>query len=168
MDKFLPGFHLLSPKIRRKVGWSAIVVALLIVVLPMIVFASTGPACGGGYPEKWCKAKLDTIVDNWGMYNRECVGYTAYRVAASGRTMPYGFGDANKWPVAAHAHGIPVDDKPRAGDVAVRFEGKHGHSMYVESINSDGTLNVSQYNTHKTGTYSEARVSPYGLAFIHF
>ncbi len=130
--------------------------------------AGSGPACGGGYPGMYCNVPMDSVVDNWGMYNRECVGYTAYRVAASGRTMPYGFGDANKWPVAAHAHGIPVDDKPRAGDVAVRFEGKHGHSMYVESINSDGTLNVSQYNTHKTGTYSEARVSPYGLAFIHF
>jgi N-acetylmuramoyl-L-alanine amidase len=102
------------------------------------------------------------------MYNRECVSYTAYRVAASGRTMPYGFGDANQWPAKARALGIAVDSTPRVGDVAIRTETQRGHSMYIESINPDGKLVVSQYNTDKTGTYSRATVQRDGLVFIHF
>src|SRR3990167_1249165 len=68
--------------------------------------AGNGPACGGGYPAKWCEVPQDTVFDNWGMWNRECVSYTAFKVAASGRHMPhwggnysngYQGGNANKW-----------------------------------------------------------------------
>jgi surface antigen len=127
-----------------------------------------GPACGGGYPDKWCRKPLDTVVDQWGMYNRECVSYTAYRVALSGRSMPYGFGDANKWPDAARAHGIAVDVTPRVGDVAILPGGEHGHSMYIERVNPDGTVLVSQYNKNKTGTYSQENVATTGFVFVHF
>jgi surface antigen len=102
------------------------------------------------------------------MYNRECVSYTAYKVASSGRTMPYGFGDADMWPEAARDNGIAVDTQPRVGDVAVLPDGEHGHSMYVEAVHSDGTISVSQYNKAKTGTYSEERRKTEGLEFIHF
>jgi surface antigen len=149
-------------------GWSVVVLFGLAATVSVIAVASVGPACGGGYPDKWCNRQLDSVVDNWGMYNPECVRYTAYRVATSGRHMPYGFGDANKWPAAAKANDIPVDRSPRVGDVAIRLDGQHGHSMYVESINTDGTLNVSQYNKNKTGTYSEEKIVADGLVFIHF
>src|SRR6266550_961397 len=35
--------------------------------------AGSGPACGGGYPGIACNAPMDSVVDNWLMYNRECV-----------------------------------------------------------------------------------------------
>ena len=133
-----------------------------------MAFHAGAPACGGGYPEKWCTQPIDTIVDNWGMYNRECVSYTAWKVASTGRFMPYGFGDANRWPKAAERAGIPVDSQPRAGDVAIRYDNKFGHSMYVESVNHDGTINVSQYNMNSSGGYSTATVQSNGLVFIHF
>lgn len=128
----------------------------------------TTPACGGGYPEKWCRRPIDTVVDNWGMYNRECVSYTAWKVANSGRRMPYGFGDANNWPKAAQRAGISVDTNPVAGDIAIRYDDKFGHSMYVESINGDGSLNISQYNVNSSGGYSVETIKPDGLVFIHF
>ncbi|HEY5152636.1 MAG TPA: hypothetical protein VII55_01550, partial [Candidatus Saccharimonadales bacterium] len=67
----------------------------------------SGPTCGGGYPAKWCEIAQDSVIDSWGMYNRECVSYTAFRVAASGRYMPYwgGSGNANQWPGDAQAAG---------------------------------------------------------------
>ena len=168
MDKFLPGVHLLPRRVRRVLGWTLLAVIAAAVAVSIIAVASVGKQCGGGYPDALCKAPLDSVVDQWGMYNRECVSYTAFRVAESGRTMPYGFGDANKWPDAARAHGIAVDMTPRVGDVAILPDGEHGHSMYVESINADGTLTVSQYNKSKLGTYTEERVSTDGLIFIHF
>lgn len=133
--------------------------------------AGTGPACGGGYPAKWCEIPQDSVIDSWGMYNRECVSYTAFKVAASGRNMPYwgGVGNANQWDDNARAAGIPVDSSPRAGDVAISNSGAYGHAMYVESVNGDGTFNLSQYNAALDGRYStRSSVSPAGLAFIHF
>lgn len=132
--------------------------------------AGSGPACGGGYPAQWCEIPMDTAVDNWGMYNRECVSYTAFRVAASGRHMPYwgGVGNANQWDDNARAAGIPTDNSPRAGDVAVSNAGYYGHVMYVESVNPNGTINISQYNADWAGTYSTNTINPGGLVFIHF
>jgi len=168
MEKLLPGIHLLPRQARRVLGWTVVGLVLLISIVPVIALTSIGPACGGGYPEKWCRASLDTVVDDWGMYNRECVSYTAYKVAASGRMMPYGFGDANKWPEAARARGIAVDGHPKVGDVAVLPDGDHGHSMYVEVVHEDGSLTVSQYNKAKIGTYSKERLTTEGMIFIHF
>lgn len=132
--------------------------------------AGTGPACGGGYPARWCEIPMDAAVDSWGMYNRQCVSYTAWKVASTGRYMPYwgGIGNANQWDDNARAQGIPVDSNPRAGDVAISNAGYYGHAMYVESVNSDGSINISQYNAGWDGRYSTATIQPYGLVFIHF
>jgi peptidoglycan DL-endopeptidase CwlO len=128
-------------------------------------------ACGGGYPGYWCNAPQDSIIDTWGMYNRECVSYTAFRVAASGRYMPYwgGVGNANQWDDNARRAGIPVDGNPQPGDVAISNSGAFGHAMYVESVNGNGTINISQYNAALDGRYStRGGLSPAGLVFIHF
>lgn len=135
--------------------------------------AGTGPACGGGYPGRWCNIPQDSVIDSWGMYNRECVSYTAFKVAASGRNMPYwgGIGNANQWDDNARAAGggITVDNTPTPGAVAISNGGAFGHAMYVESVNANGTFNLSQYNASLDGRYStRAGVSPAGLVFIHF
>ena len=138
----------------------------------------TGVNCGGGYPGstngpwgKWgCNYPLDYSIDTWGMYNRECVSYTAYKVAASGRYMPYwgGRGNANRWDDNARASGIPVDGNPRVGDVAISNSGYYGHAMYVEHVYEDGRILISQYNASWTGQYSEKVIEPGSLVFIHF
>lgn len=133
--------------------------------------AGSGPACGGGYPGRWCEIPQDSTTDSWGMFNRECVSYTAFRVAASGRNMPYwgGQGNANQWPDDARAANIPVDSTPHAGDVAISMRGAYGHAMYVEGVNGDGTINISQYNAALDGRYStRSGIDPSGLYFIHF
>jgi surface antigen/cell division protein FtsB len=125
---------------------------------------------GGGYPGAWAFAPQDSIIDTWGMYNRECVSFTAWKVWNSGRHMPYwgGIGNANQWDDNAQAAGIPVDGNPRVGDVAIKNAGYYGHAMYVEHVYGDGTIYISQYNAGLDGYYSEARISAAGLVFIHF
>lgn len=142
-----------------------------------------GANCGGGYPGsangpngKWgCNYPIDYNIDNWGMYNRECVSYTAFKVAASGRYMPYwgGRGNANRWDDNARAAGIPVDTNPRVGDVAISNNGYYGHSMYVEAVGDDGAIYISDYNQQWDGKYREywisgSTVRARGLVFIHF
>ncbi|HKX73270.1 MAG TPA: CHAP domain-containing protein [Candidatus Saccharimonadales bacterium] len=128
---------------------------------------------GGGYPSYWADIPMDSTIDDWLMYNRECVSYTAFRVGASGRYQPTGFGNANQWPGYARARGIPVDSNPRVGDVAVWPVGYYGHVMYVEGVAPDGSIYISEYNFDWTGRYSERSISSstwrsQGFVFIHF
>jgi surface antigen len=130
-------------------------------------------AAGGGYPASWANAPLDAYIDDWGMYTRECVSFAAFKVAVSGRPMPYGFGNAAQWPGAARANGIAVSTTPKAGDVAIWPVGYYGHAMYVYSVSGDGSIFIGEYNYDWTGRYSERVVSrstwqAQGFQFIHF
>lgn len=129
----------------------------------------SGDPAKGGYPARWANAPQDSLVDSWGMYNRECVSYAAWKVYQSGRNMPYwgGRGNANQWPGNARAAGIGVDGNPRVGDVAISMAGYYGHAMYVEAV-SGGRVYVSQYNYAVQGEYSEMWINASGLYFIHF
>lgn len=135
-----------------------------------IAAVSGGQVYGGtgGYP--WANVPFpSSVVDNWGMYARQCVSYTAWKVASSGRYMPYwgGHGNANQWPSNARAAGIDVDSNPRVGDVGILMSGTFGHAVYVESV-SGSTVTVSQYNANWDGRYSVSNYPKSSLVYIHF
>lgn len=125
----------------------------------------------GGYPNKWANAPIDSLVDSWGMYNRECVSYTAWKVHQAYGSMPYwgGRGNANQWPSSARTDGIPTGSTPRAGSVAISMSGPYGHAMWVEAV-SGNQIYVSQYNYYYNGwgNYSEMWVNASGLTYIYF
>lgn len=130
----------------------------------------SGTPGGGGYPGVWANAPLDAFVDPWGLYTRECVSYTAWKVASTGRFVPHfgGRGNANQWPSTTAAYGIPSGYTPRAGSVAIMPIGTYGHAMYVESVNSDGSITVSDYNFAWDGLYRQYTRSASGLTYIYF
>lgn len=111
----------------------------------------------GGYPAKWANAPMNQYVDDWGMYSRQCVSYAAYKVASTYGNMPYwgGKGNANQWADNARDAGIPTSTIPKAGAVGVQYSGSYGHVAWVESVNSDGTLTISQFNANWSGEYSK-------------
>jgi surface antigen len=128
-----------------------------------------GSGCGG-YPAYWCNSAQDSIIDSWGMFNRECVSYAAWAAAIRfGHSVPYwgGHGNANQWPGNARGSGIPVDGSPRVGDVAIYMGGYYGHAMIVEQVKG-GTVIVSSFNADNTGHYSVDEWSTGSLQFIHF
>ena len=133
-----------------------------------------GSASGGGYPAIWANAEQDTLVDNWGLYNRECVSYTAWKVASTGRYVPHfgGAGNANQWPSTTARYGIANGSTPKAGSVAIWYVGAYGHAMYVEAVNGDGTITVSDYNNNMDGLgwgrYHYYTRSAAGLTYIYF
>lgn len=120
-----------------------------------------GDANRGGYPAKWANAPMNAYTDDWGMYTRQCVSYAAFKVQQAYGNMPYwgGRGNANEWGNNARAAGIPVSTTPRAGTVGVQYSGSYGHVAWVESVNGDGTLTISQYNANWSGEYSRWSVS---------
>ena len=64
-----------------------------------------GDANKGGYPSYYANSYQDTVVDAWGMYNRECVSYTSWKVHEAHinhpeqyrHDMPYWGGIGNAW-----------------------------------------------------------------------
>jgi len=134
-----------------------------------------GDPGNGGYPSAWANAPQDSMIDDWGMYNRECVSYTAFMVhqdyLAGKNTydMPWwgGVGNANQWDDNARADGIPVDYNPTPGSIAISNAGFYGHAMYVAAVNGN-EIYVQQFNAQLNGTYSEGWRYTTGLVFIHF
>lgn len=118
--------------------------------------AVAGDPGRGGYPNNLANSNYyNPVVDPWGMYSRQCVSYTAWKVYQKNGYMPYwgGVGNANQWPGNADRAGIPRGSTPRAGSVGVIMAGQYGHVVWVESVNSDGTINISQYNELNAGGY---------------
>jgi surface antigen len=116
--------------------------------------AVAGDPNKGGYPSNLANSDYyNPLVDPWGMYSRQCVSYTAWKVYQKNGYMPYwgGVGNANQWPNNARNAGIPVSSTPRAGSVGVIMAGQYGHVVWVEGVNSNGTINVSQYNYFNAG-----------------
>ncbi len=131
---------------------------------------SPGDPGHGGYPTRLDRAAQDSLIDPWGMYNRECVSYTAWKVQQTFGYMPYwgGHGNAAQWPGNARADGIPTGSRPRVHSVAIWPVGYYGHAMWVEAVYSNGNILVSQYNYDYQGHYSEMVISSSDLTFIYF
>lgn len=123
----------------------------------------------GNYPANWDHAAQDSLIDSWGMFNRECVSYTAWKVFERYGYMPYwgGHGNANQWPASARADHISTGSVPRVGSVAISMGGAYGHAMWVEAVNGS-TIYVSQYNYDLAGHYSEMSLNGSGLVYIYF
>jgi surface antigen/peptidoglycan hydrolase CwlO-like protein len=138
-------------------------------------------SCGGGYPatatnsygSHWgCDYSLDNTIDNFGMYNRECVSYTAWKVYQTYGYMPYwgGKGNANEWPANARAAGIPTGSTPKVGSVAIYMGGSgdpYGHAMWVVGVDGN-MITVDQYNLYYDGNYYQTTISAAGLTYIYF
>jgi surface antigen len=129
-------------------------------------------AYGGGeviapvddYPAKWKDIAQDAVFDDWGMYNRECVSFVAFRLATrNGFAMPF-HDNADRWGPRAQALGYTVDDTPAIGAVAWKAS---GHVAWVRHVDGN-TVFVEDYNVHLNGTYSEYSTPKSEWRYIHF
>jgi surface antigen len=129
----------------------------------------TGDYAQGGYPAGWNNTPQDSMLDRWGMYNRECVSYAAWKVYQTFGHMPYwgGVGNANQWIHDAKAAGIPTGSIPQVHSVAISMRGYYGHAMWVEAVNGN-MIYVSQYNYDLHGHYNEMWVNGTSFSYIYF
>ncbi|PCF43734.1 CHAP domain-containing protein [Staphylococcus delphini] len=56
------------------------------------------------------------------------------------------WGNANNWASSASAAGFTVDNNPEEGSILQSNAGPMGHVAYVESVNEDGSITVSEMN----------------------
>ncbi len=108
--------------------------------------------------------------------NKYAYGYCTYyaynKRAAAGRPVGSNWGNATTWAALAMASGFSVDNSPRAGDVFQTSGGwgGYGHVGYVEKVNGDGSILVSEmnyagWNVVSSRTLSRGEASSYN--FIH-
>lgn len=116
----------------------------------------------GGYPwnssncyvdgNAWSYGGADGVgTDGYGYGCRQCVSYVAWRVGKERGFVPVNWGNANDWVANGQRAGYTVSRTPRAGSAGVIYGGQYGHIVWVDSVNGDGTLTISQYNFYNAG-----------------
>lgn len=104
------------------------------------------------------------VVGYYGDGNLYDYGYCTWYVKnRRGSTIPNDLGNANTWYYRAQAYGMAVGSSPAAGAVGTTTRGAYGHVVYVESVNGDGTINISEMNAPVFGgvTYRTASASEF-------
>lgn len=76
-----------------------------------------------------------------------CTWWAAHRRAQIGRPIPSNLGNACTWKSLALAAGFSVGTKPAAGAVIWTPSGCYGHVGFVERLNEDGSVWVSDMNS---------------------
>lgn len=120
--------------------------------------------------------------DPWGLFYRECVSFVAWRLDRAGKGVMHfsGSGHAYQWPHTTRNYTTQYGPNkvnpdngsnrgsyvatPHVGDAVVIPAGAQnipwtGHVMFVESINGDDSINISEYNFAGPGVYSERTIS---------
>lgn len=80
-------------------------------------------------------------------------GYCTWYVKNRRPDLPNNLGNANTWYSRAAAEGYSVGSTPRAGAVGTTTAGDLGHVVYVERVNGDGSIVISEMNY--AGLYSQ-------------
>lgn len=93
-----------------------------------------------------------------------CTWYVKNRRGAS---LPNGLGNANTWYARASASGMAVGSYPRIGAVGTTTRGTLGHVVYVESVNGDGSIEISEMNYKGWGVQSSRTASASDFLYIY-
>ena len=96
----------------------------------------------------------------------QCTYYVYDRV---GGKIGSTWGNANNWANAAASAGYTVNNRPSAGAIMQSTAGAYGHVAYVESVNSNGSITVSEMNYgHGVGVVTSRTLSSSEAASYNF
>lgn len=130
----------------------------------------------GGYP--FAGASVSGV-DPWGFYYRQCTSYAAwYFNAVEGKSWKSfrwlgvdRSSNGGDWADLGAYQGYSVSSTPRSGAIvswpAGGLFGAYGHVAIVQSVNSNGTINVSEYNWAPYSYSERSNVSTSGARFIY-
>lgn len=106
-----------------------------------------------------CPSRWDDYVTYWygskiGGLVCECVSYVGWK-AYEWYGLTLAWGNAYSWDDNARAWGYTVNHTPAAGTIGQSDGGTWGHVFWVEGVNADGSINVTEYNNaYATYLYS--------------
>lgn len=109
-----------------------------------------------------------------GGYVCQCTSYAGWKAQEYFGIYISSWGNARDWGYSAQRQGYVVNDTPSAHSIAYSTSGIYGHVMWVESVNANGTINLTEYNntaSAKSGLPGDfgARynVNPAAYRYIH-
>ena len=117
---------------------------------------------GGGFPavDPSFRASLN------GGYFGQCTYYVFNRMAQVGTPIGHSMmGNAAEWPSYARSYGYSVSNSPSAGSAIVFQQGlagadpTYGHVAFVEAVNADGSLYISEMNVRGLNVISYRTIS---------
>ena len=76
----------------------------------------------------------------------QCTWYVFDKRAQAGHTISTFWGDARNWAGQASGDGFKVDHKPEKGAILQTGNGPYGHVAFVERVNADGSVFISEMN----------------------
>lgn len=116
-----------------------------------------------------CPGRQDDYItyweDAWGVhkiggYVCECVSYAGWKAYEAFGIAP-AWGNAYSWDDRARELGYTVDRTPAANTIGQVDGYPYGHVFWVEEVNADGSINVTEYN-NAYATYLYSGNSHYG------
>lgn len=140
-DLIFPGQVFLIPDPNEQLADRPVPAAVVAALAPQT--ATRGPATGNTYDAGYC---------TWYVKNRR-------------PDLPNGLGNANTWYSRAAGMGLPHGSTPRAGAVGTTTAGDYGHVVYVELVNSDGSIVISEMNY--AGLYSQRTRTASASEFLY-
>lgn len=109
-----------------------------------------------------------------GGYVCQCTSYAGWKAQEFFGIYISNWGNAKDWGTSARRAGYVVDNNPTPHSIAYSTSGIYGHVMWIESINANGTINLTEYNnsaSSKSGLPGDfgARynVNPSMYSYIH-
>lgn len=127
------------------------------VALPTITPGVVKPAQTGSTP-----------AGNYGGGNTYDYGYCTWYVKnRRGSSLPNSLGNANTWYSRAYGMSMAVGSTPRPGAVATTTRGSLGHVAFVESVNGDGSINISEMNAPTFGAVTYRTASAGEFSYIY-
>lgn len=94
-------------------------------------------------------------------------GYCTWYVKNRRPDLPNNLGNANTWYARAAGQGYSVGTAPRAGAVGTTTAGDLGHVVYVERVNGDGTIVISEMNYQAWNVTSSRTASASDFVYIY-
>ncbi len=86
-----------------------------------------------------------------------CTWYVANRRASIGNPVPVGLGNASTWDDRAPSAGLLVNHIPSYGAAVVTSQRGAGHVAFVEKVNDDGSVWVTEMNSHGQVSMTDTR-----------
>lgn len=93
-------------------------------------------------------------------------GYCTWYVKNRRPDIPNDWGNAAEWLGAAQASGWPTGSNPSVGAIAQQGGGL-GHVAYVEAVNNDGTIYISEMNYEGWGVQSYRTADASSFNYIY-
>ncbi len=92
-------------------------------------------------------AHIDTVSYMVDYTNLYAFGNCTYYVKNRRPDLPNDLGNANRWFTSALSYSMSTGTEPRVGAVGTTTAGALGHVVYIESVNDNGTVTVSEMNS---------------------